>query len=188
MQTQLLQPRIWGWLKNGPLQIALKIPLSFATVSPKVAARVKELQALILGSADVGADADKPPDTAERARMSCLLALDALHQMYQSARAGVNGLGPVWVWTIMAPYDFRELILEEHPMALIILGHYAGIVRCYEDRWYLQGWSGRVWAALEQSLGEEWRAWLEWPKAVPEEDIVSNHPSDDAWFIIDPTE
>ncbi|EXK24381.1 hypothetical protein FOMG_18888 [Fusarium oxysporum f. sp. melonis 26406] len=91
-------------------------------------------------------------------------ALDGLLTTFEAVAASQSGYGHVWLWAITLPRAFLELVSENEPFALVILAHYATLVRCFEhDRWYIQGWSARVLAAVQDALLESWKPWLDWP-------------------------
>ncbi|KAL1623391.1 hypothetical protein SLS54_004380 [Diplodia seriata] len=176
-------PEAWTWLQRGPLAAlfanarhkaptAANLPADSPGTFPHRLARLAELVAAIGGS---------PAES--RARASCMVAVDGLRRAFGVAVLGGGGraeASPVWVWLTLLPPDFREHVGREHPVALVVLAHYAAMVRCFEDRWYLAGWSARVLGAVEEALerrgaagdcgggdgsGERWGEWLEFPKA-----------------------
>ncbi|KAL1647341.1 hypothetical protein SLS58_002669 [Diplodia intermedia] len=178
-------PETWTWLQRGPLAAlfanarhttptAANLPADAAGTFPHRLARLAELVARVGGS-----------PVESRARASCMVAVDALRRAFGVAVLGAGGrreASPVWVWLTLLPPDFREHVGREHPVALVVLAHYAAVVRCFGDRWYLAGWSERVLAAIEEALerrgavgdgdggggdagGERWGEWLEFPKA-----------------------
>ncbi|GME31857.1 C6 zinc finger domain-containing protein [Neofusicoccum parvum] len=89
------------------------------------------------------------------------------------------------MWPASLPADFRDHVGLRHPVALVILAHYAALVGCFRDRWYLDGWSEHVFEALDEALDEGWREWLEYPRSFGPKDLeeavreMNERPRDD---------
>lgn len=176
IMNMISSPETWAWMKRGPIGSFFRVSHPTPTTSNlgsdrpgTFAHRVARLHD------DVVCRMGGTPGDA-KVRASCLVACDGLRRAYGAVL--LNGLGrreatPVWLWLTLLPPDFREHVAAAHPVALVVLAHYAALVRCFDDRWYLAGWSGRVFAAVDDALekrrgeeGEEqwWHAWLEFPR------------------------
>ncbi|PCD22162.1 hypothetical protein AU210_015961 [Fusarium oxysporum f. sp. radicis-cucumerinum] len=94
----------------------------------------------------------------------CRNALDGLLTTFEAIAAPRSSYAHVWLWAFTLPQAFLEFVSEHEPFALVLLAHYATLVRCFEhDHWYIQGWSARVLVAVQGALLESWKPWLEWP-------------------------
>jgi hypothetical protein len=105
---------------------------------------------------------------------SCLLAIESLRNTHSASHARTISLGAreIWIWPITLTRYFIDLISENHPVALIIVAHYAALARPFEHpSWVNKGWTTNVLAAVEASLDEASRAWLDWPKKSMQECI-----------------
>jgi hypothetical protein len=72
----------------------------------------------------------------------------------------------VWVWPILLPGAFTELLLKRQPEALIILCYYAVLLHQRRGMW-LVGNAGRLLIeSTAKSLGSYWSHWLEWPNEM----------------------
>lgn len=67
------------------------------------------------------------------------------------------------VWPGNISQDFVELIYESDPRALVILAHYCVLLMKIDHVWYLRGLGRGLLENIWEALGEEWRAWIEWP-------------------------
>ncbi|KAI5927232.1 hypothetical protein F4810DRAFT_649858 [Camillea tinctor] len=96
----------------------------------------------------------------------CQMAIDALTSthscVYQKPKEGHRRL---WLWPFLLPQSFVGLIDKHHPVALIILAHYAAFTQRFENQnWILKGWGASVMTMVENNLDEPWREWIDWPK------------------------
>lgn len=72
----------------------------------------------------------------------------------------------VIVWPILVSPDYVDLLRQRHPIALIILAHYAVLLHRGRHLW-LMGDGGRfLIEAISESLGRNWQGLLELPKAA----------------------
>ncbi|KAI1633481.1 hypothetical protein F4809DRAFT_644432 [Biscogniauxia mediterranea] len=96
----------------------------------------------------------------------CQLAIEALDATHSCVlKKPKEGYRRLWLWPFLLPQSFIELIDKDHPIALIILAHYAVFTRPFENQnWLLKGWSDSVMAMVERNLDEQWQEWIDWPK------------------------
>lgn len=73
-------------------------------------------------------------------------------------------LAAVFTWPITLRDRFVDLISLRHPVALVIVAHFAVLLRNVEGCWWLVGWCERIIDAVETSVGAEYQEWLVWPK------------------------
>ncbi|CAH0053769.1 unnamed protein product [Clonostachys solani] len=114
-------------------------------------------------------------------RTSCLLAIESLRTTYCACKGdqSLSGSRRVWTWPMTLTQLFIELIQIAHPLALIILAHYAALVRPHEHPdWVSHGWSGNVMISVASSLGPEWHEWLAWPQRSLRDNIDVNDMSE----------
>ena len=69
------------------------------------------------------------------------------------------------IWIHLVSERFIELLSERQPGSLIILAHYAVIIRRSEHYWYLEGVAEQILDVTNAFVPSEWRSWLDWPKA-----------------------
>lgn len=160
-------PNIWQSLKTGPLACILSNPRPYSEPTGPFATRLDHISTAI-------AQTTAAPEAAG-ARASCTLANDALKRVYADLLAGAGArardASPVMTWPIVLPSDFRDFVGRRWPVALVVLAHYAALLRCFADRWYLGRWSERVFEALEGALEEPWRGWLAYPRGFGVADL-----------------
>lgn len=155
-------PTIWSAISSGPIAPLVSIPRPAA---PPVGAFAARLKALV--------DIVRPPpmspgnETAVSSSSSAT-AVESLQNMYVIMCAEEETKkARIWSWPISLGKEFVERLRRGEPVALVVLVHYAAMVRCYEnDTWYLKGWSEAVSGVVELALavtGEEWRQWIQWP-------------------------
>lgn len=151
-------PTTQNWRREGPLSVLFWAPGEAITneLSGPFIARLEKLSALIR-ELPAAFEAASP-------QSSCLLALEALKSTYISCDESTDGPRRVWLWPFTVPQEFLYLLGDGHPMALIILSHFAALARPFEDgHWMQRGWSGSVMAVVERSMDRRWKEWIEWP-------------------------
>lgn len=70
----------------------------------------------------------------------------------------------IFVWPITIPQAYLIYLGERRPEAMVILAHYAALLRRVDDQWYMEGWAKYLVKQIDSALGEEWKTWLAWPK------------------------
>lgn len=158
---------IEDWTQDGPLA-----PLIHAWQPPRTKfagpfqARMDRLTALARELA--------PSLDIINTQSACLLAIEALRNTNCASRVTTIPLGAreIWIWPVTLSRLFVDLISENHPVALIIVAHYAALARPYEyPSWVNKGWTRNVLAAVGSALDGEWLEWIAWPRRSMEEGI-----------------
>jgi len=123
-------------------------------------AQVQELQRLVdlqyrLGAGD---------------RVMYMLAVDnltfTLEEVYQkrSLRKPAVGLMHILMgWLYRLPRDFVAQLERKDPLALVILAHWAGLLKYMESVWFMKGWAEHVLNGVCAFLPADLWKWIEWP-------------------------
>lgn len=68
------------------------------------------------------------------------------------------------------PMDLDSVCLEmleaHHPIALLILAHYATLMSMRSNYWFFKGWSHLLLDAITNLLPSDWHKYLKWPHRV----------------------
>lgn len=107
-------------------------------------------------------------EPAESQRETCLAALGSLRLTFATVVGPLARSARVWRWPVALDRRFLQLLGASKPLSLVIVAHYAALVRCCEGRqWFAQGWSAAVIKMACNCIGddEDWKGWLEWPAA-----------------------
>lgn len=68
-------------------------------------------------------------------------------------------------WAIESEKNFIDLCDSRHPVALVILAHYALLVNKRRNIWFLRRWPQLIMQSVRQELQEpHWIQYLEWPE------------------------
>lgn len=68
-------------------------------------------------------------------------------------------------WAISSEKTFIDLCDSRHPVALVILTHYALLVNKRRNIWFLRRWPQLIMQSVRQELQEpHWIQYLEWPE------------------------
>jgi hypothetical protein len=79
-----------------------------------------------------------------------------------SPRPPSDALIKIWIHFVSDRYI--ELLSERQPGSLIILAHYAVLLRRSEQYWYLEGVAEQILKIADAFVPSEWKSWLKWPK------------------------
>jgi hypothetical protein len=95
-------------------------------------------------------------------------AIHVLELMFAVVAASPNppsdGLLKIWIHFVSDRYI--ELLTQRQPGSLIILAHYAVLLRRSSEKyWYLEGVAEQILNIADAFVPSEWRSWLDWPKA-----------------------
>ena len=111
----------------------------------------------------------EPPAT----RQACLKAVDvtlcSLSLVRQSEDASLSRRLAT-AWPIECDPAFHSILAERKPVSLIILAHYAALLRLGSGLWWAGNMPYLLLESIDSTLGEEWEEFLAWPKSV----ILSN--------------
>lgn len=67
------------------------------------------------------------------------------------------------IWPMRRISAYMELLREWHPAALLLLAHYAIILKKVDGYWYFEGQAARLLRTARGRLSEEWWPYIEWP-------------------------
>nr|XP_036582105.1 Sterol regulatory element-binding protein ECM22-like protein 1 [Colletotrichum truncatum]KAF6790662.1 Sterol regulatory element-binding protein ECM22-like protein 1 [Colletotrichum truncatum] len=67
-------------------------------------------------------------------------------------------------WMDNLTEDFIGCLKDGCPLALLILAHYAVLVKKLEFLWYMSGWAGRILCGIRGLLEKRYHDWLQWPQ------------------------
>ncbi|KAJ3547802.1 hypothetical protein NM208_g1325 [Fusarium decemcellulare] len=156
------------WKQDGPLAPLIQMMDPVEVIQTGAfQTRMEHLSALARQVRPFGFD-------AINTQTACLLAIESLRTTHCAcmSKHSMSVARRVWMWPMTLTQLFVDLIRSTDPLALIILAHYAALVRQYEHPdWINQGWSVNVMASVESSLDREWREWITWPKKSIQEGI-----------------
>ncbi|KAI6910864.1 hypothetical protein KC334_g3146 [Hortaea werneckii] len=111
----------------------------------------------------------EPPAT----RKACLKAVDitlySLSLVQQSEDASLSRRLAT-AWPIECDAAFHSILAERKPVSLIILAHYAALLRLGSGLWWAGDMPYMLLESIDSALGKEWEEFLAWPKSV----ILSN--------------
>ncbi|KAI1127592.1 hypothetical protein F5Y10DRAFT_266013 [Nemania abortiva] len=76
-----------------------------------------------------------------------------------------EGRRRIWFWPFTLSPAFLQSLRTGRQLALIILAHFAALVRPLEEKDpLLRGWSSSVLAMIDDTLDQRWSHWLDWPR------------------------
>ena len=111
--------------------------------------------------------------STEERRHACTHAIDVLFLYIAILRSNsedhpCSKLILSWMVEVQTPY--MEMLSERNPFALVILAHYAVLMKTRPRAWHIVGWPAELLNYIEGHLetnwdGEEWTDLLRWPQA-----------------------
>ncbi|KAL4909520.1 hypothetical protein BDW74DRAFT_174721 [Aspergillus multicolor] len=88
---------------------------------------------------------------------------------YQKRKAGVvpPELMPFTMgWTFRLPEMMIDRLEGREPIALVILAHWAILLRYMGEAWFMRGWDRHIILGIRACLPSVYYAWIEWPEEV----------------------
>jgi len=132
---------------------------------------IMRLRDLIITSVTSTSRGDDTADD-DGSQACCLEAVEQLNSVFLETKDCPSGTGAesrsklalLFTWPVTLSERFVELVSERHPVTLVILAHFAVLLRHVGDCWWLAGWCERIIDAVEAAVGWEYQEWLLWPK------------------------
>ncbi|KAF2684555.1 hypothetical protein K458DRAFT_442885 [Lentithecium fluviatile CBS 122367] len=99
----------------------------------------------------------------------CIRTIEDLHQVFVRTELSDhpdNAHTICMIWPAQLSETYLDLIAAEHPVAVIILAHFAVLMVRSRHAWYLKGWPKRIVNAAVRILDStpELQKWLDWPR------------------------
>lgn len=101
----------------------------------------------------------------QRAFESCRDALDELRRV-SSLKLIVPGAA-IFAWPGRVSNEYLKLVSDRRPQALVILAHYAVLVKKSNLVWYLGNAGEKLLEAINRELDDEWKPYIKWAMEVP---------------------
>ncbi|KAJ4082451.1 hypothetical protein NW756_010140 [Fusarium oxysporum] len=99
-------------------------------------------------------------------KKACLHAVKALFRRIATLSDTVGDPEPakiVWGWGLEISQIFMNLCSARHPVALVILGHFAVLMSYNQEHWCLSPWPSGLLSYIHGILGDEWEHAMKWP-------------------------
>jgi hypothetical protein len=78
----------------------------------------------------------------------------------------------IHVWQKCISEEYIELCYDSHPVALVVLAHWAVLIGQRQKIWFFQGWPKILLEHIISILDDSWHELLQWPKMMIDEDHV----------------
>ncbi len=79
---------------------------------------------------------------------------------------GVVRYQMIFNWSLMGETMFVDLLRRLDPVALVVFGHYAGLLHLARGIWQIGDAGEYLVRCISNFLGPEWSQWMAWPRAV----------------------
>ncbi|KJZ76702.1 hypothetical protein HIM_04038 [Hirsutella minnesotensis 3608] len=110
----------------------------------------------------ISADSGLDPESIDQ-------CLDAL-RFLQIAKDEISDPRPrtlmLFIWGLMCQQPFVQMLLEKQPVALVVLGHYAGLLHYARHEWQIADSGRYIFGLVSDALGPDWAQHLTWPRTV----------------------
>lgn len=150
----------WDWISKGPMATFLKFAqdgMTLPTLPPEVEARLGALKALWASEKCALTESEKAglKDSHEILR-------DAYVYMSVPNNA-ICKVSTTHFWLTRIPTSYTNMLGEKKPEALILLAHYCILLGGIREYWWMEDKGVHLLKSIHQTLGPEWRAWIQWP-------------------------
>jgi hypothetical protein len=99
----------------------------------------------------------------------CRAALEELRELwsgpYMVGKMAIVAI--IYLWPSKVSDDYITLMHKHRPGAIIILAHYALLVKRMNMLWYLRGVGHKLLSAIDAELGDEYKPYVEWAMNEP---------------------
>ena len=102
-------------------------------------------------------------------KQACLTAINRLRQCFIRLYNKTDyecEVSLAFLWPVVVPQRFIELVFERRPEALVILAYYCTILHHLDHYWWLNGWGRHIIGNIRKELSNDLLEWLEWPARV----------------------
>ncbi|ETS74392.1 hypothetical protein PFICI_14258 [Pestalotiopsis fici W106-1] len=102
-------------------------------------------------------------------KASCETALRLIETGFANLRdltRSETGRRMIFLWSIMLPDLFIELLARQVPEAIAILGRYAILLHYGRSLWQVGDAGPRLLHTIQRLLGPAWDPWLSWPEGL----------------------
>lgn len=128
------------------------------------------------------------PDETKAAMKSAAVKLFAIISLLRRRPKSHSSARHIQSWPMHVGKALLELWVVKDPVSLIILAHYAAMVKLRRNLWFFERWPYHIIGQIENLLATsevDYTSYLEWPKAMlnqtdPEESEDVDYPSSTA--------
>lgn len=89
--------------------------------------------------------------------------LEEVYQKRSLRKPAVSLMHILIGWLYRLPRDFVAQLERKDPLALVILAHWAGLLKYMESVWFMKGWGEHVLNGVCAFLPADLWGWIEWP-------------------------
>ncbi|KAI5284206.1 Leucine aminopeptidase 1, partial [Ascosphaera aggregata] len=129
----------------------------------------------------------------EADRMVYLRTIDELNDTFSEIEScGFHkpfAIGLMCAWPASLSNSFMTLLSHRRPLALVVLAHFAVLLRDHEASWYLSGWHRYLLDAVEKAIPPGFEVLLAWPRRCIRGVIIKPRSQLEllTWLTIDKT-
>jgi hypothetical protein len=154
----------WPILMESELEPILSLSSRFTSRPPRGnhCQRIREL-------------VDSAVGLSEKDREPCRLAIQYLQVGLDAVLAEDEEQGSryqmLFLWTMLVPPEFKDLLAAKRPEALALLGYYALLLHYGRNMWQIRDAGTYILGIIVDYLGPEWDPWLEYPREIVAKDL-----------------
>ncbi|KXG54334.1 uncharacterized protein PGRI_074780 [Penicillium griseofulvum] len=92
--------------------------------------------------------------------------LEIMREVYERRSAGSSGVELMDLligWLYRLPQEIIGSIEQKEPHALVILAHWAVLLKYMGSAWFMDGWAEHVLSGISTYLHESFHPWIKWP-------------------------
>lgn len=105
-------------------------------------------------------------DAEKEACIEALKSAAGLVQEFQRTDSDHHQIRCVHRWPFSIREPFLDMLVQRHPISLVVLAHFAVLMHLQDVAWWLTGWGRRLLVKIEQVLGPEFEEALAWPRSM----------------------
>jgi hypothetical protein len=91
-----------------------------------------------------------------------LVVLNEVYEKRSSQKSPVGLMQVLIGWVYRLPDELTSQLEQKEPVALVILAHWAVLLKYMQAVWFMKGWDAHVVMGVWNSLEAEFHPWIEW--------------------------
>ncbi|KAJ9624321.1 hypothetical protein H2204_010877 [Knufia peltigerae] len=144
----------WKMVECGPCGALAKAwEKPFETRTPEQAAYLEDMQSIM----DAAVGEHVWPDEARQAYREAAAELAMAFACLQSDPQNYTTWDALRVWPTRMSMEFTKLLRDSHPAALILLAHYAILLKPIESKWYFKDRATKLLETISRKLHPRWQ-------------------------------
>lgn len=150
----------WSYLMTHKELVPVLLQGMTLTARPAKGDHCRPAQALI----------DVASGLNDQEKETCRTTIRYLQIGFDAMEAGED-FRMLFVWGILSPIEFTNMLADKRPEALVIFGYYSLLLHYARSMWQVRDAGVYIFELIWSHLGSQWHHWLEYPREKMGQDL-----------------